>query len=145
MKKTYLLLLISATICISFACKKKRGCMDSQAVNYNIEAEADCDCCQFEKVVFYSRYPSYNIGGVWYSILSYPLKVYVNNREIGTISAFYPGGPGTGTVPGVVTFEPGDNKKVEWYAKVTAQNGNFIILGSGTFNAGKQPIAIPVF
>lgn len=145
MKKVFFLLLISAACVSSFSCKKKTGCMDTQATNYDIDADKDCKCCQFEKVVFYSRYPSYNIGGVWYSILSYPLKVYVNNQDIGTITAFYPSGPGTSTVPGVLTFEPGDNKKVEWYAKVTAQNGNFIVLGSGTLYAGKQPIAIPVF
>ncbi len=143
MKKTFLLVILTSIIMFS-SCKKKVGCMDLQAMNYNSEAQKDCGCCSFEKIVFYSRYPSYNIGGVWYSILTYPIKVYVNNQDIGTITAFYPNGPGTSTVPGVVLYDPGSNKKVEWYAKATAPNGSFVILGSGTISASKSPIGIPI-
>ena len=119
--------------------------MDFGAANYNVEAEKDCGCCTYEKVVFFSRFPAYNVGGVIYSIATYPIKIFVDGQDIGTISAFYPNGPGTSTVPGVVVYNPGNKKSVEWFAKVTAPNGSFIVLGSGTFNAGKNAIAIPIF
>lgn len=139
----FLLLLLPAFLSIS--CKKPKGCMDAQAANYDVTAEKDCKCCQYEKVVFYSRYPAYNVGGVLYSILSVPIKIYVNDQEVGTITAYYPNGPGASTVPGVVVYEPQQNKKVEWYAKAVAPNGNFVVLGSGTFTARNSPIAIPIF
>ena len=145
MKKIILVCACAAMIFTSFSCKKKSGCMDYSAKNYDVEAEKDCGCCSFEKVVFYSRYPGYNVNGVLYSINTYPIKIFVGSQEIGTISAFYPNGPGTSTVPGVVVYEPGNDKKVEWYAKVTSPTGAFIVLGSGTFNAGKNAVAIPIY
>lgn len=127
------------------SCKKKSGCMDFSATNYNSEAVKDCGCCSYAKVVFYSRYQAYNVGGVWYSINAFPIRISVNGQEIGTVEAFYPNGPGSTTVPGVITYDPGNNKNVEWFAKVTAPDGQYIVLGSGTFTAGRSPVAVPIF
>jgi len=126
-------------------CKKPTGCMDYSAKNYDVEAEKDCGCCEFERVVFYSRYPAYNVGGVVYSINTYPIKLFIGTQEVGTVSAFYPNGPGNSNLPGIVVHNPGSQKTVEWYAKVTAPNGSFVILGSGTFSAGKSVFYVPIF
>lgn len=140
------LLLISLVI-IATGCEscEPKGCTDVSATNYDMDAVKDCGCCSFEKVVFYSRYPGYHVNGVPYPITAYPVKLYINDMEAGTITAFYPSGPGNTTVPGVVIHNPGNQKKVEWYAKVTFPNGSFLILGSGTFNAGKNPYFVPIF
>lgn len=119
--------------------------MDFSASNYSSEAEKDCGCCQFEKIVFFSRYAGYTVGGIPYPISAFPVKLFVNDQDAGTITAFYPAGPGNSTVPGVVIHNPGNQKKVEWYAKVTFPNGSFLILGSGTITAGKTAYYIPIF
>jgi hypothetical protein len=146
MKKSFLLPILIITIGLSSCIfEKKKGCTDTSATNYDMDAVKDCGCCSFEKVVFYSRYAGYHVNGVPYPITAYPVKLYVNDVEAGTITAFYPNGPGNTTVPGVVIHNPGNQKKVEWYAKVTFPNGSFLILGSGTFNAGKNPYFIPIY
>jgi hypothetical protein len=36
------------------ACKKKEGCMDAKATNYDEDAKKDCSCCTYEgEVVFW--------------------------------------------------------------------------------------------
>ncbi len=144
MKRIFVILLAGLCFASLGSCKKK-GCMDASATNFDSDADKDCSCCQFEKAVFYSRYPAYNVGGVVYSITTYPIKIFVGTQEIGTITAYYPNGPGNSNVPGLVVYNPSGNKTVEWYAKVTAPNGNFVVLGSGTFSAGKYVSYVPIF
>ncbi len=144
-KKILVMVIFGCTTLLFSSCHPKKGCMDISASNFDAEAEKDCGCCEFGKVVFYSRYPAYVVGGVSYSIVTYPIKIFVGTQEIGTVTAFYPNGPGNSNVPGLVSYSPGGNKNVEWYAKVTAPNGSFIVLGSGTFNAGKLTYYVPIF
>lgn len=113
--------------------------MQMDAMNFNADAGKDCGCCEYERVVFFSRSAGYYVSGLPYSINTYPIKIFVGDQEVGTITAFYPNGPGNPNVPGVVVYKPQTNKKkIEWFAKVTSPNGSFIILGSGTFDAGSN-------
>jgi hypothetical protein len=135
----FLLLLFSS-------CEKRKGCLQLDAMNFDVEAEKDCGCCEYERVVFYSRSPGYSVNGVPYSIVTYPIKLFIGDQEVGTITAFYQNGPGNPNLPGMVVYTPPTNtKKVEWFAKVTAPNGAFIILGSGTLNAGSTVRYVPIF
>jgi len=146
MKRIFLIFSLFLAVSFSSCFKKdKKGCTDFSATNYNSDAVKDCGCCQYEKVVFYSRYAGYTLNGLAYPINAFPVKVYINEQDAGTITAFYPGGLGTATVPGVVVHNPGNQKKVEWYAKVTFPNGSFVILGSGTLYAGKSPSFIAIY
>lgn len=144
MKRFYPALLVLITILMS-GCKKKEGCKDMDAVNFDFEAEKDCGCCTYEDVVFYAKDYIYTVAGLPYSILSNPIKVYVNGKPVGTVTAVYPNGPGTSRVPGIVVFDPEANKKVEWYAEATLPNGSSVVVGSGTLNAGKSYTQVPVF
>lgn len=120
--------------------------MDVDATNFDLDASKDCQCCQYEKVVFYSRNAGYYVNGVPYSLATYPVKLFIGTQEMGTISAFYPNGPGNPNLPGMVVYAPPSNeKKVEWYAKVTAANGSYIILGSGTLYASKTARYVPIY
>lgn len=137
--------LLVLTLSFIPGCKKKEGCKDMQAVNYDFEAEKDCECCTYEDVVFYAKDYIYTVAGLPYSILSSPIKVYVNGKLAGTVTAVYPNGPGTNRVPGIVVYEPGADKKVEWYAEAALPNGMAVIVGSGTLSAGNSYTQVPVF
>ncbi len=137
---------LSLILFLSLSGCKTKGCMDIDATNFDLDATKDCMCCTYEKVVFYSRSAGYYVSGVPYSLATYPVKLFIGTQEVGVISAFYPNGPGNPNLPGMVIHIPPTNeKKVEWYAKVTATNGNFIILGSGTLYASKTVRYVPIF
>jgi hypothetical protein len=144
MKSIYPALLALIFIFI-VSCKKKEGCKDFDAINYDIEAEKDCACCIYEDVIFYAKDYIYTVSGLPYSILSNPIKVYVNGKPVGTVTSVYPNGPGTSLVPGVIVYEPENNKKVEWYAEATLPSGISVVVGSGILNASKNYIQVPVF
>ena len=52
MKKTKLTLFMTLMVVAIFSCKKKEGCTDSNATNYDAEAEKNCEaCCVYDNVV----------------------------------------------------------------------------------------------
>ncbi|MEL6616502.1 MAG: hypothetical protein AAFQ43_12240 [Bacteroidota bacterium] len=105
------------------------GCTDRNALNYDSGASEDDGSCEFSRVIFYKA-----VDGP-------PVDVTVGGQPAGTITAFYPTGPGNCSAPGNATWRLRNGFVQDW----NAQSGPF--LNSGTVQADRfsECIRVRVF
>ncbi|MEO7991386.1 MAG: hypothetical protein ABI663_17675 [Chryseolinea sp.] len=113
----FLLAIFAFALLVSTSGCDEEGCTDSKALNQDFTADKDNGSCTYSTAVFYGSIPS----------PFPPVTVTVNGSTVGTISAYYPSGPGNCSVPGVATFQFDNGEKVDWV--VTDAIGNIF---SGT-------------
>lgn len=106
------ILLIFAALLSLASCK--RACEDPKALNYSYDmfTRKDNSICTYSKAVFYVSGP-----------MNYPpLTLYINGSAQGSITMFYPYGPGNCSAAGCATYQFTDGSKVDWEVRDMAGN-----------------------
>jgi len=129
--RSYLLIAISFFTLALMSCKKE-GCMDSQAVNYNVDAnENDGSCTYQSKTSFWFNQNTSGWLSVTYSVTS--LSVYMDDILVGTMDPTdWKVGPDCGVDNFTVTNDHGSLPTKSWAYEVRDQNGTLQFSGSVT-------------
>lgn len=165
MKITKLTLFMTLMVVAIFSCKKKEGCTDSNATNYDVEAEKNCEaCCVYAPVVEGKKERTLNsstsgTGNIMlYKDTTYFLNgfVFVNSGQTLTIEAgtVIKGKPGQGTNASALIVARGgkinavgtaadpivftfENDPLDGSVPVTTRGqwGGLIVLGSAKLNS----------
>jgi hypothetical protein len=123
-------LLIFAVVLLPFMESCKKGCRDNKALNYDSDAAKDDGSCRFSNVVFYGQYPAFN------GIPIVKIEVTVNGENLGSITSFYPSGPGNCSATGTINYPFRSGELVDWNTTVLLANGN-TVFGSGQVTADR--------
>jgi hypothetical protein len=114
----------------SLNCKKKEGCKDSSAENFDADAKVNC-CCTFKgSVVFWY---SNNSSIVLQTQGKTSLKFFVDDVEVGTCNTtkYWNAAPECGDAASItVVKELGSDKSKSFDYKVLDQNGSIIWFGT---------------
>lgn len=106
------------------------GCTDLSALNHDFLAEEDDGSCLYSSVVFYS---AVDAGG--------EIAMRLDGRPIGSITAYYPSGPGNCSAPGTVGFQLQDGMTHDWDGVV----GELISTGTVRASASAECLVVRVF
>lgn len=99
------LILVALTV-TSLLATSCRRCEDPKALNYSydIMGREDNTICKYSKAIFYVSGPA-----------NYPpLTLYVNGSAEGTITGFYPYGPGNCSATGCAVYQFSSGNKIDW-------------------------------
>ncbi len=105
--------------------EKNIGCTEERALNFDYSAEENDGSCVFSKVTFYKKYQYFN------NVLITNINLSVNGNDLGSLSIFYPNGPGNCSSNGTIPYQFLNGESIEWNTVISLYNGN-IIYGSGT-------------
>lgn len=112
----FMLILVSVSGC------KTEGCRESEALNYNPEAEKDDGTCNFTKFIFWARYNNYDVGLNNYDVTSIDLKV--GGSSTGNITSVYGASPACDAA-GCITYHLTSRSK-SWSAIIHLENGDTV-------------------
>lgn len=138
MKKIRFYLLAFLILPFVFSSCSTEGCIDPDAVNYNPDANKDCDCCLYEgRVVFWlNQAASLVLTADGVSSLTY----YVDNKLIGSSAAsvYYTEAPSCGQEASITaTYDLGGLKQKTVSYLIKDEDGTTIYHGEVTFEANK--------
>jgi|TARA_B110000459_G_C16526300_1_gene455020 hypothetical protein len=126
---------LSSVFLIS-SCSKEQGCMDSDAVNFNLLAEEDDNSCQYEgKVVFWYGQTSAN-GLISDGAISLSYNVDGQNVGSSASNVYWTGAPDCGQDASLTVTKDLGNVKTQSYSyNVVDQDGFEYWTGTINFNA----------
>lgn len=134
MKKIIYLTLLFILTVFTPSCKDEvEGCRDANAINYNAEADVDCNCCKYEGsvVLWIDSATSQDLISVGVS----NLKFYLDGVYVGVISSsiFFNSTPSCSS-PGafVLDFDLGSSKSDSSILEVRDQSNNLLTTESIT-------------
>lgn len=106
------------------------GCTESSAINFDVSANTDDGSCFYSTASFYAKFRAF--AGI--PITS--IDVTINGSHEGTITSFYPNGPGNCSAPGTVQYVFKNSEAIDWNTTVYLTNGG-TILNSGTLTPSR--------
>jgi hypothetical protein len=137
MKKIIILSVLFVLSVFIPSCKDEvEGCRDLDAINYDSEADTDCNCCKFKgSVVLWTS----SVSSSFYATSGITnVKYYVNGNYVGSVAAnlYFNNAPNCGN-PDAVTVELdlGSNKSGQASLELRDQNNDVIGTESITFAA----------
>jgi hypothetical protein len=138
MKKTIVWMMAFAVLAITnTACKKKEGCMDAKATNYDEDAKKDCNCCTYEgEVVFWVNQTSASYIST--PGLATTLNYYVDGQFVGSTSAsqYWTSAPNCGQNGSMtITKNLGESKSKAYSYSVIDEDGYTWWQGTINFDA----------
>jgi hypothetical protein len=129
------IIILSALFVLSVfipSCKDEvQGCRDRDAINYDSEADTDCNCCKFEgSVVLWtssSTASAYSIAGVT------TVKYYIDGDFVGSVAAnlFFNNAPNCGN-PNTVTVDFDLESKKSGQATLELRDQDNDVIGTET-------------
>lgn len=129
MQNFILLIAVCGLVNLLAGCEVK-GCTDSNALNYDVDATKNSGC-NYSTVTFYASAPAYN------GIAIAKIDLNVGGNSLGSITGVWPSGPGNCSAANTLAFKFTDGKTIDWNSKVFLANGS-TILGSGTVSPSNQ-------
>lgn len=120
--------LLFTTISMS-GCFEVEGCIDNNALNYEAGADIDDGSCQYSRVIFYKALDGPEV------------TVTVDGNTVGTVTAFYPRGPGNCSAAGNAYHQLTDGELHDW----NAEGGRFLNSGTVGPSRSNECIRVRVF
>lgn len=106
------------------------GCMELVALNFDSRATVNDGSCSYSTASFYAKFRTFS------GIPITSIDVTINNSQEGTITSFYPNGPGNCSAEGTVQYAFKSGEAVDWNTTVYLANGA-TILNSGRLSPGR--------
>lgn len=128
------ILLLLTFVSVSMLFTSCRRCEDPKALNYSydIMTREDNSLCEYSKAIFYVSGPA-----------NYPpLTLYVNNSAQGTITGFYPYGPGNCSATGCAIYQFTSGSKIDWEVRDAIGN---VVNGTAEPSQFQECIKIRVY
>ncbi|GAA4277733.1 hypothetical protein [Aquimarina mytili] len=115
------------------------GCNDSNALNFNSNADENDGSCTYSKITFYARFNSFN------GIPITKIEILVNGEIIGSINNgfIWTNAPGNCSATGTVSYKFSDGNTIDWNTNMFLANGQ-LISSSGTKSPNKSSECIKI-
>jgi hypothetical protein len=132
MKKIIYLTLLFVLTVFTPSCKDEvEGCRDANAINYNAEADVDCNCCKYSGSVVFWMSPSTSASLLSLGVTN--VKYYLDGDYVGSVAAnlFFNSIPNCGNPDAVtIEFDLGSAKSGQSILQIRDQDDD--VLGNET-------------